>query len=348
MRITIDPSSRSYGDGIPNQNQNPNGNSSSSSSSSYRSATSLRRIHLDRSILTSSTGSSLIEMGHTKIICSVHGPRPITSSSLGTGGGAVAGGGSGGDDFHSGGVLNVELRYAPTFGTRAETKVVTSATNLDGYGGGGGASSSSTSSKETEIELSSRLHDALSPSIPLELLNKSVIDVFVMVLQDDGSVFAASVVAASMALCDAGVEVYDCVTSCTVALIPQSVVSRRNHGIDEGEGEDNDEGNDGMTSDSKYYMLVDPIEEELLAAEGSVTLAMMSSWKEVTFWDQRGRARLPPTVVKEAAELCKGGCTAMRKFMRQCLIQSSESVNASASASASANSGNGEDDAILM
>ncbi len=296
-KITIDPCARSYGDG-----------SSSSSSNNKRSATSLRRIHLDRSILTSSTGSSLIEIGHTKLICSVHGPRPITSSSLSSGGG----GGGSSDDFHAGGILNVELRYA-SFGRNAETMAVTSATNLDGYRGKGDSQSASTSAKE--VELSSRLHDAISPSIPLQLLSKSVVDVFIMVLQDDGSAFAAGVVAASLALCDAGVEVYDLVSSCTVALIPRSRISIATDGKD---GDDKkDENESGMTSDSKYHMLIDPTENELLLSEGCVTLATMSNWKEATFWDQTGR--LPPKAAGEAAELCRGGCVAMRKFMRRCL-----------------------------
>ncbi len=265
-----------------------------------RSTNSIRHLCLDRSILSSSTGSSLIELGHTKVLCSVHGPRPITSSSL------TSGGGSSSTDFHSSGVLNCELRYAPMFGIHPETKVVMSATNLDGYsstttpGGSGGGNLSS-----KEVELSSRLHDAISSSIPLDLLMKSVVDVFVMVLQDDGSAFAASVMAATLALSDAGVEIYDLVSACSVAVvnIPRGL-------------------NDGGDA-SPYLLLVDPAEDEILQAEGIVTLAMMSNWKEVTFWDQTGR--LPPTIASEAAELCKEGCMVMSKFMRQCLIGSSSS-----------------------
>jgi exosome complex component MTR3 len=277
----ISPSRRPCGDGKSNET---------------RSAKAIRRLCLDRSILTSSTGSSLVELGHTKVLCSVHGPRPATSSSLSTG-----------KEFHSSGVLNCELRFAPTFGMRPETKVLTTATNLDGY-----SASSSGGTSDQEVELSSRLHDAISPSIPLDLLMKSVVDVFVMVLQDDGSVFAASTIAASMALSDAGVEVYDMVTACSVAIIPRGIGSLVV------EDKDGDEDKSGISSsDSKFCLLADPVEDEIMAAEGVVTLAMMSNWKEVTFWDQTGR--LPPKVASEAAELCRDGCTVMSKFMRQCL-----------------------------
>lgn len=281
-----------------------------------RSTNSIRHLCLDRSILSSSTGSSLIELGHTKVLCSVHGPRPITSSSLTSGGG-------GSTDFHSSGVLNCQLRYAPMFGIHPGNKVAMSATNLDGYsststttGGGGNLSSQ-------EVELSSRLHDAISSSIPLDLLMKSVVDVFVMVLQDDGSAFAASVMAATLALSDAGVEIYDLVSACSVAVvnIPRRGLKDRGGG-DINEGDVKNNGHDTSSPYSEYLLLVDPAEDEILQAEGIVTLAMMSNWNDsVTFWDQTGR--LPPTIASEAAELCKEGCMVMSKFMRQCLIGSS-------------------------
>ena len=142
---------------------------------------------------------------------------------------------------------------------------------------------------------------------------KSVVDVFVMVLQDDGSVFAASVVAASIALSDAGVEVYDMVSACSVAVIHRSVSSFRT---------DHENANEKNSSSKKsdYMLLADPDEDEMLVAEGIVTLALMSNWNEVTFWDQRGR--LPPNVAAEAAELCRDGCNMMSKFMRETLIGS--------------------------
>ncbi len=194
------------------------------------------------------------------------------------------------------------------FGVKPETKVITAATNLDGYAGGssfGGGLSSN------EVELSSRLHDAISSSVPLELLMKSVVDVFVMVLQDDGSVFAASVIAASMALSDAGVEVYDLVSACSVAVIPRDIPSVRIVHDDDKQ----------LDETSDYILLADPDENEILVADGIITLALMSNWNEVTFWDQRGR--LQPNVAAEAAELCRDGCLMMSRFMREALIGNS-------------------------
>jgi exosome complex component MTR3 len=206
--------------------------------------------------------------------------------------------------LHSSGVLNCELRYAPTFGIRPETKVLTTATNLDGYSAGAGGSGSGLSAQE--VELSLRLHDAISPAVPLEFLMKNVVDVFVMVLQDDGSVFSASAIAASLALSDAGVEIYDLVSACSVAVIPRSIVV--------GTSVNDDDDQEG----GAYQLLADPSEDEILASDGIVTLSMMGNWKEVTFWDQTGR--LDPKVANDAAALCRDGCLTMTKFMRKRLL----------------------------
>lgn len=165
------------------------------------------------------------------------------------------------------------------------------------------------------MELSSRLHDAIVPSIPLDLLRKNVVDVFVMVLQNDGGVLGAAVMAASLALADSGVELYDLVSACSVAVVPRHLTTTG--------GGDNTRmvsaaGTNGGPASSSYCLLADPSEEELLAADGVVTLAMMPNWKEVTFWDQTGR--LPVTTASDAADLCRNGCAMMQKFMRQSLV----------------------------
>lgn len=278
-RRSIDPNRRSSGDGNLN---------------STRNSKAIRRLCLDRSILSSSSGSSLVELGHTKVLCSVHGPRPAISSSLSGGGKA---------EFHTQGILNAEVRYAPQFGIRPESKVLTSMTNLDGFT----LSTPSIASPE-EVELSSRLQDAISASIPLDLLVKSVVDIFVMVLQNDGSTFPATVMAASLALADAGIELFDMCSSCSVAVIPKSIPQKNLTASS----------NNRENGQDSYYLLTDPDEEEILAADGIITLAILPNWKEVTFWDQTGR--LPPNVASVAAELCRDGCNTMHKFMRKSLV----------------------------
>lgn len=265
-----------------------------------RTSSSLRRVYISRHILSSSTGSSLVEIGHTKVLCAVHGPRSVASSSLG-GQSGIASEGSSQDS----GALNCEIRHAP-FGVMPEIQRMTCPMNLDGY-------STSSNLNQMETELSSRLYDTLKPAIPLHLLKKNVVDVFVMVLQDDGGVFAASVAAASLALADAGVECFDLVSCFTVAVVPKSICFQ---------SDEDEEGDDGV---GDYYLLADPSEKEILVSKGLVTLAMMRNWKDVVFWNQTGS--LPPDVAMNALELAKEGCAVMHKLMRQALLQGDDESN---------------------
>jgi hypothetical protein len=81
-----------------------------------RGPRTLRRLRLETSILSSSNsgGSSLVEWGHTKLLVSVRGPRPITASSMMK----PHDGGSG-----SGNGVNLvcEVRYMPHVGINIET-----------------------------------------------------------------------------------------------------------------------------------------------------------------------------------------------------------------------------------
>lgn len=61
-----------------------------------------------------------------------------------------------------------------------------------------------------------QVHQALVPSVRLELLPKSTVDVFISVLENDGveSCVAVASIAASTALADAGVEMVGLVAAC--------------------------------------------------------------------------------------------------------------------------------------
>lgn len=61
------------------------------------------------------------------------------------------------------------------------------------------------------------IHQALVPSVRLELLPKSTLDVFLIIIEADGieGCIASGIVAASTALADAGVEMLGLVISCT-------------------------------------------------------------------------------------------------------------------------------------
>ena len=72
-----------------------------------------------------------------------------------------------------------------------------------------------------EKELSQLVFEALAPSIRLDLLPKSTIDIYISVLENDGmaSCLAAAITCASVAVADAGIEMLDQVAACSAVII---------------------------------------------------------------------------------------------------------------------------------
>ena len=69
-----------------------------------------------------------------------------------------------------------------------------------------------------ERDLSKQIETAMLSSVMMHKYPKSVIDVFILVLECDGeaSALSHSINCASLALCDADVEMYDIVSSSSV------------------------------------------------------------------------------------------------------------------------------------
>ena len=61
------------------------------------------------------------------------------------------------------------------------------------------------------------IHQAIVSSVRLELFPKSTVDVFISIIENDGTqgCVAAGSVAASTALADAGIELFGLVVSCS-------------------------------------------------------------------------------------------------------------------------------------
>ncbi|SNX87090.1 related to SKI6 - Exosome non-catalytic core component [Melanopsichium pennsylvanicum] len=148
-----------------------------------RAYSELRPIFLQTNLVSSASGSSYVEIGDLKLACSVFGPRQVK-----------------GRQYSGKAELNVEVKFAPFSSRRRRTP-----------------------GKTTESEnLSVLLHQALLPSLRLDLLPKASLDVHIMVLQTDGldeSCIAASCIAATTALASAGIEMFGLVVG-SVALVP--------------------------------------------------------------------------------------------------------------------------------
>jgi len=75
-----------------------------------------------------------------------------------------------------------------------------------------------------EIEISKVIKEALKPAVMLEQFPRTVVDIFIEVLQADGGSRCAALAAASVALADAGIPMRDMVSACAAGKVADTIV----------------------------------------------------------------------------------------------------------------------------
>ncbi|MEM3899025.1 MAG: exosome complex exonuclease Rrp41, partial [Candidatus Bathyarchaeia archaeon] len=75
-----------------------------------------------------------------------------------------------------------------------------------------------------EIELSKVIREAIEPAVFVEYYPRTAVDLFVEVLQADGSTRCTSITAASLALADAGIPMRDLVAACSAGKVEDVIV----------------------------------------------------------------------------------------------------------------------------
>jgi len=75
-----------------------------------------------------------------------------------------------------------------------------------------------------EIELSKVIREALEPLVMCELFPRTMIDVFIEILQADGGTRCAGLTAASLALADAGIPLRGLVSACAAGKVDGQIV----------------------------------------------------------------------------------------------------------------------------
>lgn len=263
-----------------------------SSTSFPRSRADGRQSHSLRQLViqSSSKDSCLVELGHTKVLCHVRAPLTANSPLLPSG--------INNNLQMDRGILHVECKYASQMSYPTSTLLASSVQNADQGAQNNIMSAGKMNSwlMTRETELSSRLHTALSAAVCLEPFAKTCILVQLTILQDDGSVLPACVLASTVSLCLARVFLVDTVSACRVAI--------------QGDGS----------------LWADPTLQEEIApnAKAVVTLGLLPNSKQVTLWEQSGQA-LSADETNKAMDLCRDGCRTMQRFVREYLIASCES-----------------------
>ena len=137
-------------------------------------------------IVTQAKGSSYLETAGTKVICGVYGPRESQRK----------------QEFKSEGKLTCEINYAPFSRYERHRSVPSS----------------------QDKEYSNLVIQALEAAVCLETFPKAQVDIYINVLQDDGNVLASSIICASVALANAGIEMFDLVSACSLVYDDQNFV----------------------------------------------------------------------------------------------------------------------------
>jgi exosome complex component RRP41 len=75
-----------------------------------------------------------------------------------------------------------------------------------------------------EIELSKVIRESLEPAVFMEYYPRTMIDVFIEVLQADGGTRCASITAAALALADSGIPMRDLVAACAAGKVEDTIV----------------------------------------------------------------------------------------------------------------------------
>jgi len=246
-------------------------------------------------VVTAAAGSSYVELGATKVSCAVYGPRQnelaeTTSVDRGT--------------------LNVDVRFAA---------------HVDGKGGGGRRKRSrgdadaeksvdgkralealwdkttTASTRERDRRTKNPMEgvvggivrDSIEPSVIVETFPKTQVDVYLTVMDADGSGahVSACVMAASVALARAGIECRDLVTACHAVRIDGRVV-------------------------------VDPTSDEEEASDGFVRESRMCNGD----WRTRANATgtWNPDDMDKAYDICAQGCHAWHDALRDALRAADE------------------------
>lgn len=209
-------------------------------------------------VVSRAKGSSYIEMNETKIICAVYGPREVTRR----------------EDFSMKGQLNCEIKFATFSGVIRRQHL----------------------QDAEEKDMSVVITQALEPAVQLEKFPKSRMDVFLTVLQDDGGVLAGAMTAASVALADAGVEMYDLVVGCSLR-----------------------SGGDSVLMDPTKLEEYEPRDSKYQTNSGSLAVGLMPTLHQVTALSHKGDMTLD--AVSQAIEQAIEGCQQIYPVVQEVLTR---------------------------
>lgn len=220
-----------------------------------------RQIYFKTGVVSRAAGSVYAENMGTKVMVAVYGPRPMNTS-----------------EFSATGQLKCDFKVAP-FGEASVDRWKPAEEDRDAK-----------AARELQLqEAATMIEQALKPSVRLECYPKAMIEVHALVLQSDGAELGITISAASLALADARVELFDLVPACSVVR--------------------DDEG-----------LILDPTAEQEEASDASLLVGYMPSLDETTQLVHHGKTT--GEMLQQGVNLGLDGCLKLHQLMKTTLIGS--------------------------
>jgi exosome complex component RRP41 len=214
----------------------------------------VRRVACRMGIFEQADGSAYIEMGNTRVLAAVYGPHEVRSSARTR-------------QLHDRAAINCQYSMA-TFST-ADRK----ARPRGDY---------------RSLEITANIKEIFETAILVQLYPHSQIDIYLEVLQSDGSNYAACVNAATLALIHAGICLKDVVCASSAGLIDKKTIVDVNY------------------------------TEESISSSPVLTIALMPKTKEVLSMESTGRLAFDS--LDPVMEAASQGCLQVYEVMRESVL----------------------------
>lgn len=215
-----------------------------------RSIDQIRNVSIKVGVLKNADGSAYIEFGKNKILAGVFGPRDVHPKHMAD---------------QDSGILRCRYHMSPFSVTERKNPAPS----------------------RREIEISKVIKEALQPAVILKDFPRTVVDVFIEVLQADGGSRCAALDAASVALVDAGIPMRDIVAACAAGKVADKIV-------------------------------LDVNDEEDKEGQADMPVAYMPNLGKITLMQLDGI--LTPDEYKKCLETAIGGCKQVYEIQKKALM----------------------------
>ena len=216
-----------------------------------RSIDQIRNVSIKVGVLKNADGSAYIEFGKNKILAGIFGPRDVHPKHMAD---------------QDSGILRCRYHMSPFSVTERKNPAPS----------------------RREIEISKVIKEALQPAVILKDFPRTVVDVFIEVLQADGGSRCAALDAASVALVDAGIPMRDMVSACAAGKVADKIV-------------------------------LDVNDEEDKEGQADMPVAYMPNLGKITLMQLDGI--LTPDEYKKCLETAIGGCKQVYEIQKKALME---------------------------